>query len=356
MTEKNIELVTEDHLDYHFKTHGLIYASTSLTCRMMDMFALMLTHMKESDWNKNSDQHFVPEYRFNTSQLTQWFDIDVKYLATTLKKPAKSLGEKQIGIEDDKGSFAYYPLLAKVTYADGTLTIKPNGELRELYIINSHKNGHAKIDNNIFKKLTNPNTKRVFEFLCRYRSNQTEMYFISVDKLQVLFGVKTDKGKVLKKTYIRHSAFISRIIAPALADIATNPIAKDKLEIITKDGLQGYEVEPSSDGGCKIRFLVKWKNQLSLKEAEACYSKISSLMQQKQDIESEGGDVLPTLREIHSLFLRLGNEGHAEVLEDEINKLVESNRISDEPNEEELKLAEKRREVDNMFEQMFLKK
>lgn len=79
-------------------------------------------------------------------------------------------------------------------------------------------------------------------------------------------------------------------------------------------------------------------------------------MQQKQDIESEGGDVLPTLREIYSLFLRLGNEGYAEILEDEINKLVESNRIQDEPNEEELKLAEKRREVDNMFEQMFLKK
>lgn len=353
MSDKNKELMAEMHLDYHFKTHGLIYASTSLTCRMMDMFALMLTHMREADWGQGDNQFVVPEYQFNTSQLTKWFDVDVKYLATTLKNPAKALGEKQIGIEDDKGQFEYYPLLSKVAYKDGILTIKPNGELRELYIINAHKNGHAKIDNNVFKSLSNPNTKRVFEFLCRYRTNKAEMYFISIDKLQVLFGVKTDKGKVLKNTYMRHSAFVNRIIAPALAEIANNPEARDKLEILTKDGKQGYEVVPSSDGGKKIRFLVKWKNELSKTEIEHYYEQITDLIKKKAQLEANNEDVIPTLTRLVELFTALGDESHAEVISSEIEQI---HLKAEQDKERDTALGRKKAEIDDLFNQMFLKK
>ena len=313
--------IKQHYLDYHFKSHNLIYSATSLTARMMDILALMLTEMKESDWVDDHGGCHTPEYTFDSTRLAHWFGVKPKQLYSILQQPAKSLAQKEIGIETN-GRFKYNPILSGIEYDQGTLTISPNPKLKEVYIINAAQNGHAKIDNKIFRSLSNPNAKKVFEFLCRYRYD-CEMYFITIKKLQIIFGVLTEKGEVLKPAYLRQSAFIHRVLIPALRQIGENEEAAHKLEVLHDGNNIGYQLmdcEGNSQDK-KIRFLVKWKSTLSSEKKVEASRKTMALMEEYNRRNKLGLDTLEVLLELEPLLRKLEYTDKADSAAVKIEKL-----------------------------------
>lgn len=325
-------LVDDEHYsDYHMKSHSLIYASSDLTARMMDIFALMLTEMKHSDWDSNEP----PTYSFSSKQLCEWFDCPKKQLYSRLKEPAKQLASKTLGIEQN-GKFRYTPILSSVSYENGTLTIKPNNELKSTYIVNLSQNGFAKVDNKIFRSLINPNEKKIFEFLCRYRYDK-EMYFITLKKLQIIFGIKSEDGRVLKETYKSPTQFVSRLIAPALKKISQSDVALEKMILIEKNGKVGYELVDCEDGiNQKIRFLVKWKNEVTKEELNEAAGKAVQLSSDLANAKKNGTDTYDILVELLPILDMLGYSEKAEAVSQKVAEIEKERR------DQELKIKEEK--------------
>lgn len=315
-------LVEDEHYyDYHMKSHSLIYAASDLTARMMDIFALLLTEMKQADWDANE----APTYCFKSKKLCEWFGCPKKQLYSRLKEPSKQLASKTLGIEQN-GSFRYTPILSYVAYENGTLAIKPNNELKSTYIVNLSQNGFAKVDNKIFRALTNPNEKKIFEFLCRYRYDK-EMYFITLNKLQVIFGIKTEDGQILKETYKSPVQFVSRLIAPALKKISQSEEALEKMVILEKDGKVGYELVDCEDGmNQKIRFLVKWKSEVTKEELNEAAGKALQLSSELSIKKKKGEDIYDILVELLPLIDLLGYEDKAKSIALRIDTIQQDRR------------------------------
>ncbi|ELA9367448.1 replication initiation protein [Vibrio parahaemolyticus] len=311
------ELITrEKNEDYHFKGHNLIYAVLDLTAKQMNITALMLTHMKEECWKDGT-----PEYEFSSEQLSRFFGVPGKQLYSSLKQPCEMLAKRTIGIEDGH-SFDYRPLFSRLRYEKGILYMKPNPELKDIYIINSNANGHAKIDNKTFKALPTANQKRVYEFLSRYKYN-THMYHISVHKLQILFGVISEKGRVIKVKYQSEIAFINKVIAPALKAISECPVATENLEIAkSRTGEIGYELVPmSSEKGYKIRFLVRWKTVSSREDLDNAARRAVELTELYGRQKKSGQNPIDTLRELEPIFRLLGYDEKADTIQTRISEL-----------------------------------
>ncbi len=248
----------EEHwADYHLKSHALVYSASSLTAKQMNIVALMLTAMKAEDWQDESGEPKLAEYTFDSSVLIEWFGVTPQQFHATLKQPCEMLTKKTIGIETSD-SWRYIPLFSEIYYKKGVLKITPNYKLREYFIVKLSGSGFAKIHNPLFKSLTNPNSKKVFEFLSRFRDDH-DMYHISVSKLQILFGIKGENGKFQKPTYASEKTFITKVIKQSLLELKENQIGRNLFTIKTSPtGDVGYELVPTGENSYKIRFLVEW--------------------------------------------------------------------------------------------------
>lgn len=308
------DITQEEHDSYHLKSHSLVYASTNLTSKMMDIFALMLTRMRESDWEDENGHEIVPDYTFNSNELCEFFQVEKKQLYAAIQRPSQGLAQKEIGIEEN-GQFRYRPILSEISYVNGILTITPNGKLRKMYIINASDNGHAKIDNQFFRSLRNPNAKKVFEFLSRYRYDK-DMYHLKVSKLQTMFGVFGKNGELKKMSYQLQSSFINKVIEPSLLEIAGSVEAKGKLEVLTKNGRLGYELIEKPNNESLIKFNVRWVNQVPKEKVKEATKKVIEIMQEvnrasKSDTEVE----LDVLVKLEKNLRLIGRVEQADVIQ-----------------------------------------
>lgn len=329
--EHKLLVQRESHIDYHLKSHDMIYATTDLNPRMMDICALMLTEMQAEDWFNEHGEEVTPEYEFDSTRLSEWFNKQKKDLYSALDNPSNQLAKKTIGISNN-GEFEYYPILSKITYKQGVLTIKPNGDLRNKYITNISQNGHAKIDNTVFRALNNANHKKVFEFLCRFR-DEYEMYPMSIKKVQTIFGVFDGKGKAIKTSYVKPSVFIDKVIAPSLLAISKLSGIEHKFEIPeSKDGV-GFELDTSGREP-KIRFLVNWKKKLTHKEAEQLARRASDLSSKYLLLKESGACALDVMVELEQVLRSIGYDTQADsfakMIKAEIEKLEEKKRAEKE--------------------------
>ncbi|EGR4422220.1 replication initiation protein [Vibrio cholerae] len=334
------ELITSDKKeDYHFKGHSLIYAVLDLTAKQMNITALMLTHMREECWKDGT-----PEYEFNSEELSRFLGIPTKQLYSALKQPCEMLATRTIGIEGTH-SFDYRPLFSRLRYEKGILYMKPNPELKDIYIINANANGHAKIDNKTFKALPTANQKRVYEFLSRYKYD-TQMYHISVNKLQILFGILSEKGRVIKVKYRSELVFISKLIAPALKAISECPVSAESLELEkSATGEIGYELLPmANESGYKIRFLVRWKSITSREDLDKAARKALELTEIYKRQTQLNQNPIHTLIELEPLFRLLGYDEKADNMRVRIKELElelaeeEARKKQEEQNREQAKL------------------
>lgn len=292
--------------DYHFKSHSLLHSATNLTSTQMNLFALMLTEMNVSDWYSDGGEEITPTYTFRKEVLTEWFGIASHQLTAYLKAPSKRLAQKQIGIETSNG-YRYRPILSDIAFEKGTLTIAPNGALRDVYLINTSKKGHAKIYNDVYRALNNPNTKKVYDFLSRHK-NETEMYHLSIHKLQIYFGIFRENGELLKKSYKNPRRFIERIIKPALKQISDCELAKKRLTLIDGEHSFGYDLKSMTSGDMKIKFLVRWKSELTEKEKEQKYDMVIKCVERLEITKKETGNTSKETQVILELVEKLLRE------------------------------------------------
>lgn len=283
----------------HLKSHGMIFSALDLGRKMQDVMALMFTRMKESDWATND---VAPVYTWDIHELSKWFATEPSQIASVLRVPAKSLAGIQAGFEDDNGDFSYKPLFKEVSYKKKQLTIIPNERLKEQYLVNASDKGFAKVDNKIFLDLHTANAKRIFDIISRFKG-EYEMYPMTVERLQIYLGILSPKGKVLKKTYACEREFIKRIIKPAMKQISSSAEIKDKLEIIEKEGILGYELSKTSNGKLKIKFNVRWLSGVIDKSTrKEALANIDKQMMLYREILARDGDGLPHLEKIKRLL------------------------------------------------------
>lgn len=253
----------EDYLNYHFKGHQLVYSHTGkdMTGKMMNLWALVMTHMTRDSWFDEFGNPKEAEFYFDAPLLEQWFNLEKRNLSSRLRRTCAALLEKTIHIRGENDSWIGVTLFSKIGYSKGTLYIKPNKDLRELYLISSDALGHSKIDNQVFLSLPHTKEKRIFEFLCRFRSENFQLHPISIKNLQIMLNVRNERGVLLKSSYESDRRFITGFIEPALAEIDRCSHGKFEL-LVSHNGTKGYELSKSTKTGeMLIRFLVSWKQE-----------------------------------------------------------------------------------------------
>lgn len=288
--------------DSHLKSHSMVFSALDLSQKMQDMMAIMFTRMKEQDWDEEGKS---PVYTWTIDELSKWFGVDKSQMAATLKKPSEALTKCTAGFEENNGDFAYKPLFKDVSYSKGRLTMVPNELLKDQYLVNVSEKGFAKVDNKIFRALKNPNAKRLFDFISRFKG-EYDMYAMSVERIQIYLGVITPKDKPLKKSYVNEMEFVNRLIKPALEHIANCPTTFGKLELIEKDGLLGYELAKMASGKLKIKFNVRWINApVDKKTRLEVLANVDKQMLLYKDVVKREGDGIPHLEEIRTLLLSI---------------------------------------------------
>ncbi len=330
----------ESFEDYHLKNHDFIFNCTDLTAIQMDMMAMMLTYMTKESWDNGQ----CPTFHFDTEKLTKWFGCSAKQLHSKLKAPSKALAKKQfIFIDDDNEEFSFASLLKAIEYKKGVLTMTPNDVLRDIYLITAtsdEKNkGFGKIYNDVYRALSVPNTKRVFEMISRFRERGMEMHPQDVRNLQCCLGIMTREGRVLKSTYASEKTFVSRIISVAMEQIAALPEAKKRLNLKRSEltGTLGYELLPKAGDqkGFKLRFLAEWKEGVD--EKRHLEADLQSALDDAKEAKEKGERTLPHLEKVADLLSQLGE---TESLGNIKNKIVEIKRR--EAHEKQLREAEMR--------------
>ncbi|NOI31821.1 replication initiation protein [Vibrio coralliilyticus] len=325
--------------DSHLKSHSMVFSALDLTQKMQDMMGMMFTRMKEKDWEVDGKS---PVYTWNIDELSKWFGVKKSQMAATLQKPSKALTECTAGFEDDNGDFAYKPLFKDVSYRKGTLTMIPNDRLKDQYLVNVSDKGFAKVDNKIFRALKNPNAKRLFDFISRFKA-EYDLYPMSVERIQIYLGVISPKGKPLKKSYVNETEFITRLIKPALEHIAACPNISGKLELIEKDGLLGYELLPKSNGKLLIKFNVRWVNEpVDTKTRKDVLANVDKEMLLYREIVQRQGDGVPHLRNIRSLLISINEP--TETIDRKIEEILQE-RMQNELDKEERELRELEQKV-----------
>lgn len=254
---------SELHAEFFKKSHELVFSQLSLSPIEHDMFALFLTRLAKEHWQDyERDQRIdqVPRYEFSSDVLSEWFGVDKKYLHSTLFKPADRLSSRKIGmISKDNKSFDFIPLFKRISYKEGLLTVVPNDELIKEYL--SLGRGHSQIPHNQFRNIPIEHGKRLFTMLCRFKQ-YGELHPQSIQALHGFFGLLDQKGSLTKKGYAKTSAFITRIIKPAIDAVSKN--APD-IEFLIDEKSGNFGFRPVKQGRTivAIEFLYRWTRGLS---------------------------------------------------------------------------------------------
>ncbi|HIF9162853.1 TPA: replication initiation protein [Photobacterium damselae] len=258
-SEEQFYPIVSDTLPKHIKKgHQLVFSRQDLSAREADMFALMIAHMKGSDW-----EHCTPHYSFTSQQLSEWLGVDAKHIGSNLSPVAQRLSSRKIGIkqETEKGDveFDYRPLFKHIAYKNGTLTMVPNDMLKSEYI--EYNQGFALINTRNFFDVKKEYSKRLYELLSRFKSKGYEMHVQSLQELKGVFGLLDEVGKIRKdkSSFKNNSVFMKRCIRESIKDLSEHPqISKELLFIESEQGDKGFELVRKGRTITGIKFLFRW--------------------------------------------------------------------------------------------------
>lgn len=259
--------VIRNNLPKHIKKgHQLVFSRQDLSAREADLFALMIAHMKEDDW----DNH-TPHYKFTSQQLTEWLGIESRHIGSNLNPVASRLASRKIGIkvENEKGDieFDYRPLFKHIKYKNGVLSIVPNDMLKAEYI--EYNQGFALINTKTFFKVKKEYAKRLYELISRFKSTGFEMHAQNIDELKGMFGLLDEAGKLSKEksSFKNNSVFMKRCVRDSIAELSNHPeISKEILFLESNDGDKGFEVIKKGRSIVSIKFLFRWLKQGTVEE------------------------------------------------------------------------------------------
>lgn len=251
--------VVSDNLPKHIKKgHQLVFSRQDLSAREADMFALMVAHMKPSDWDTTT-----PHYEFTAHQLSDWLGVDSKHIGSNLSPVANRLSSRKIGIkvEDRKGDteFDYRPLFKHIGYKNGVLTMVPNDMLKTEYI--EYNQGFALINTRNFFDVKKEYTKRLYELLSRFKSDGLDIHPQKIADLKGFFGLLDEAGKLKKdkSSFKNNSVFMKRCIRDSIQELSEHPQIKKELLFLESDkGDKGFELIKKGKTITGIKFLFRW--------------------------------------------------------------------------------------------------
>ena len=251
--------VVSDNLPKHIKKgHQLVFSRQDLSAREADMFALMIAHMKTSDWETST-----PHYEFTSHQLSEWLGLESKHIGSNLSPVANRLASRKIGIkvENKKGDteFDYRPLFKHIAYKNSTLTMVPNDMLKPEYI--EYNQGFALINTRNFFDVKKEYSKRLYELLSRFKDKGYEMHQQKIDELKGVFGLLDEAGKLKKDkiSFKNNSVFMKRCIRESIKELSEHPqINKELLFLESNKGDKGFELIKKGKTITGIKFIFRW--------------------------------------------------------------------------------------------------
>lgn len=253
------QAIVSDNLPKHIKKgHQLVFSRQDLSSKEADLFALMIAHMKVTDWHQHT-----PHYKFTAQQLSDWLHIDPKHIGCNLSPVANRLSSRKVGIklENKKGDieFDYRPLFKHIGYKNGTLSMVPNDMLKSEYI--EYNQGFALINTQHFFDVKKEYSKRLYELLSRFKDTGYEMQLQPIHELKGIFGLLDEAGKLKKEkaSFQNNSVFMKRCIRESIKDLSTHPhISKELLFINGEQGEKGIEIMKSGRNIIGVKFLFRW--------------------------------------------------------------------------------------------------
>lgn len=251
--------VVSDNLPKHIKKgHQLVFSRQDLSAREADMFALMIAHMKTSDWETST-----PHYEFTSHQLSEWLGLESKHIGSNLSPVANRLASRKIGIkvETQKGDieFDYRPLFKHIAYKNSVLTMVPNDMLKPEYI--EYNQGFALINTRNFFDVKKEYSKRLYELLSRFKDKGYEMHQQKIDELKGVFGLLDEAGKLKKDkiSFKNNSVFMKRCIRESIKELSEHPqISKELLFLESDKGDKGFELIKKGKTITGIKFIFRW--------------------------------------------------------------------------------------------------
>ncbi|WP_194439545.1 replication initiation protein [Vibrio fluminensis] len=251
--------VVSDNLPKHIKKgHQLVFSRQDLSAREADMFALMIAHMKTSDWETST-----PHYEFTSHQLSEWLGLESKHIGSNLSPVANRLASRKIGIkvENAKGDveFDYRPLFKHIAYKNSVLTMVPNDMLKPEYI--EYNQGFALINTRNFFDVKKEYSKRLYELLSRFKDKGYEMHQQKIDELKGVFGLLDEAGKLKKDkiSFKNNSVFMKRCIRESIKELSEHPqISKELLFLESDKGDKGFELIKKGKTITGIKFIFRW--------------------------------------------------------------------------------------------------
>lgn len=248
------------------KGHQLVFSRQDLSAREADLFALMMAHMKASDWDDRA-----PVYAFSCAQLSDWLHIESRHVGSILSPVAERLSQRKVGVRNlsDKGDeeFDYIPFFKRLTYKDGNLFMIPNDELKIEYI--EYNQGFALINTRNFFYLKREYSKRLYELLSRFKTEGTRIKIQNIEDLKGLFGILDEKGKLKsnKNSFKNNSVFLKRCVRDSIEEIAINlQTRKELLFFTSENGELGYRVQKRGRRIISIEFLYRWLESSTIQE------------------------------------------------------------------------------------------
>ncbi|MBA5764600.1 replication initiation protein [Vibrio sp. 404] len=251
--------VVSDNLPKHIKKgHQLVFSRQDLSAREADMFALMIAHMKTSDWETST-----PHYEFTSHQLSEWLGLESKHIGSNLSPVANRLASRKIGIkvETQKGDieFDYRPLFKHIAYKNSVLTMVPNDMLKPEYI--EYNQGFALINTRNFFDVKKEYSKRLYELLSRFKDKGYEMHQQKIDELKGVFGLLDEAGKLKKDkiSFKNNSVFMKRCVRESIKELSEHPqISKELLFLESDKGDKGFELIKKGKTITGIKFIFRW--------------------------------------------------------------------------------------------------
>lgn len=315
------------------QSHDFVFSPQSYSSTEEMIIALLCSrenvHQVQDDMPVEEMVKFKPKaYLFKTEILETWFETETKNLYSRLQTATKNLMQTITTIGEDGRTFQHENFFTRCVFnADGLYMLPSQAFYDRLFL---SKNGFAEIDQPSFISLkSNQHAMRLFRLLSRFKNGKSKLYKIEIEKLKQLFGIYDDNFEVKKKSYIVTSAFLKKILIPAVQSLIESDLVSHRLKFYyDEDDTQkkhiGIKKHMHRGKVTHIEFLYEWfaeENYLphtynySKKEAYTRLRELITLKNTRQLSLDELYEAKACL-EIHEKF------DHAQQFEDEINKVL----------------------------------
>lgn len=270
MINSRVLLSPEDTIaiKQHVRSNLLIEASLSMSPRMADVIAILLTKVHYL-FNKGqlSTSEFTSQVVVESFELEHFLvDRGRRHISNIIAEPVNRLKVATFGLEEAKEKYVFHKIFDHIEYVDNHLVASFSAMFACMLEMDAKFESICRIDNQEYLSLTDMHTKRTYELLC-YLSEHSKDKLFPIEKLQFMYGVFGEGGKVEKPTYQVPRTFIRRIIESSIKSISKNQRLTKELTFERSEvGTIGYEVYRDLSGGLYIKFLFERQEKVFDKE------------------------------------------------------------------------------------------